>query len=264
MIQQTKRERNVFAPRFGAPLLTAYETSVAALKKREQQCKDDKDSASYKVFNAIFYSAIVRKEYANEKLRDALSIIAENKQLYRHDIKQKVRLIRIELAKWDSDIANCINMKRDEQGERNIEYYDDLNDYAAKFFDKLYMPFYYSILQLLTKLNCHFRKEAAIMETACALQEFMQKQLEVDVKANYKIAPPLVNLSQLLDTRLVKLTDQLRSLISTKSAKGRGDIDLNADPNTEQAAKNLLGVLGSAEAINNVVDAVFAPKQEEK
>lgn len=264
MIQQIKRERNIFAPRLGAPLLTAYEATVAEINKRQQQCREDADSKSYKVFNAIFYSAIVRKEYANEKLRNALTIVAENKQLYRHDIKQKIRLIRIELAKWDGDIARCINNQRNEKGERNVEYYDSLNEYATNFFDKLYMPFYYSVLQLLTKLDCPFRKEAAAMETACALQEFMQKQLEVDVKANYLTAPPLVNLSQLLETRLVKLTDQLRCIISQKSAKNKGDIDLYADPTIEQAAQNLFASLGSATAINNVVDAAFAPLQEEK
>ena len=253
-----------FAPRLGAPLLTAYETSVAEMQKRETACKDDANSASYKVFNAVFYSAIVRKEYANEKLRNALAMLAENKQLFRHGVKQKARMVRLELAKWDSDIANCINLKHDEKGERNLEYYDDLNEYSVKFFDKLYIPFYYSILQLLTKLDCPYRKEAAALEAACALQEFSEKQLEIDVKANYKIAPPIRNLSQLLDTRVVKLTDQLRGMISVQSAKGKGDIDLNADPTIEQAAKNLFGVIGSAEAINNVVDAVFAPKQTEK
>lgn len=262
MIQRRQQERNVFAPRLGAPLLTAYNKQKEVLDKRLERVKNDETSKEFRVFNAVFYSAIVRKEYANEKLRDALTIVSDNKQLYRHEVKQKVKQIRKDLAKWDIDIAQSINRERDEQGEQKVEYYDALNEYAVKYFDKYYMPFYYSILQLLTKYDCPFRKEAAAMETACALQEFTQRQLDIDVAENYQTAPPLVQLGNLLDTGIVSMTTHLRGLISTKAAKGKGNIDLNSDSNTEQAASNLFGILSSPEAINNVVDTVFAPKFE--
>lgn len=262
-------KRPEFAPRLGAPLQTAYFQSVEAYRRLTEECEHNPESNAYKVFNAVFYSAIVRKELANEKLRNALATIDSNKQLYRHEVKQKVRLIRQELLRWDVDIARCINRPGDERGEIKLDYYDSLSQYANESLERFCLAFYYSILQLLTRYECPFRREAAELEVACALQEFMHKQLLQEVEANYKQAPPLVRLGVMFDDRMMALTESLRAIISQRAVKGStlppgNDIDLNADAHVEQAANNLFAALSSANTINNIVDAAFAPRMEEK
>lgn len=258
---------NPFRPRLGAPLRTAYDQSVEAYARLISECEHDPKSKAYKVFNAVFYSAIVRKELANEKLRNALSLIAENKTLCRHEVKQKVRLILKEIAQWDIDMARCINRPDDAEGERKLDYYDHLNDYAAGCLERLYLPFYYSVLQLLTRYDCPYRKEAAALEVACALQEFMHKQLSQEIGANYRQSPLLTRLGVMFDNRMMILAESLRAIISRKAVKGStagGDIDLNADVHVEQAANNLFAALSSANTINNLVDGAFAPRMEKE
>lgn len=246
-----------FRPRIGAPLTAAYEASEREIQARASRCYNEKDSREAKVFNAVFYSAIVRKEYANEKLRNALALIRDNKKLYRHTIKQRANAIRADLCKWDRDIAHCVN------SERNLDFYDALTDYSIEQLDKLYTPFYYSILQVLTKHDCLYRKEMAALECAVTLQEFAEKQLTQDVGANYLTAPQLRHLGSMLDTPMVRTAEALRAELSDISSKGQPDINLNADPMTAQAAENLFKRLGSADAINRYVDAALAPHAEE-
>lgn len=247
----------IFRPRIGAPLTAAYEASEREIQARASRCYNDKDSRESKVFNAVFYSAIVRKEYANEKLRNAIALLRDNKKLYRHTIKQRSNAIRADIAKWDRDIAHCI------KSERNLDFYDALTDFSIEQLDKLYTPFYYSILQVLTRHDCLYRKEAASLECAVVLQEFAEKQLLQDVAANYLTAPQLRDLGLMLDTPMVRQAEALRAELSSISAKGHPDIDLNADPMTAQAADNLFKRLASADAINRYVDAALAPHADE-
>lgn len=208
----------------------------------------------------------MRKELANEKLRNALSLIAENKSLYRHEVKQKVRLILKEIAQWDIDMARCINRPGDAEGERKLDYYDHLNDYAAGCLERLYLP-YYSVLQLLTRYECPYHKEATALKVAYALQEFMHKQLSQEIGANYRQSPLLTRLGVMFDNRMMMLAENLRSIISRKAVKGStagGDIDLNADVHVEQATNNLFVALSNANTINNLVDGAFAPRMEKR
>lgn len=258
------RLHTAFAPRLGAPLLTAYECQEREKERRNNRARFDRESKEYKLLNALFYSSIVRKEYANEKLRQALAALQDNKQLYRHEVKRTANSIKHELSQWDIWIARAIKYQQcGADGERLLDYYDDLTAYANKKLDALYLPFYYSILQELTRLDCPFRNEAALLETAVTLQDFMQRHLYEDVGRYHKEIPVLSMFGNLLDERMFKLAEQLRAFVSSKAAKGKGEIDLNNAPNVQTAANNLLHALSSADTINGFIDATLAPHAEE-
>lgn len=250
----------IFRPRVGSPLVSIDDEVERKMRLRAERCYNEKDSNEAKVFNAVFYSAIVRKEYANEKLRNALALLQAEKKLFRHTIKQRSNSIFRSLAQWDKDIARVILST----SERALDFYDDLTAYAITQIDKYFTPFYYSILQVLTKHGCRYKVEMANLETAVALQEFAERQLLQDVGRFYKTAPQLQQLGTLLDTPMLRTAEALRAELSVISSKGcKDDINLNADTNVTLAADTLFRNLSSADNINRIVDAVLAPNAEE-
>lgn len=234
---------NEFRPRIGSPLRAAHISSQAARRRAADRCDKDEHSQEYKEFGNIFNASVLRKEYANEKLREALYLVLSNKQLYRHTIKQRVNKCFSFLTRWDSDIARAIN------NDNLLDDYDLLTAQGIKQVEQFYLPFYFSILQELTRNDIPHRLELAALNAAVALQEFAEKQLKADIDATYTRIPQTRLLLFLLDSQMFHLATDLLKEISALASKGRPHVNLNAAPGIELAAQSLFTRLANAHTI---------------
>lgn len=146
--------------RIGSPLYTTYKNGINELEERDRRCREEPTSKESRIFGDVFYLNMMRKELANEKLRSALCAISQSKY-YRHDIKKSVKELQIKIARWDSDIARCIAT------DSLIDMYDGLAEWTSEHFEHLWQPFYYSVMQVLTRNGV---KDAPVMAALeCAL-----------------------------------------------------------------------------------------------
>ena len=256
MKQWQKPTQNPFKARVGAPLLAAVEKMEEKKQKAADDVFSDEQSEAAQKFAAVLYAGMVRKEFAFEKIRKAIYEIRRG-GLYRQEVKRLVRQIENLMYKWDVGIGRMMS------AQGTLDCYDDLVEYGNKEFDKRFMPFYYSILQLLTRHDVPHRSVLSMVEAARVLMEYSNKQMLADVGRYYTEAPQLRNIGVLYEPRLEHLLTTLCSTLSSRFCKGKGTIDLNADPMIETAADNLLRVLRSGDTINRYVNVELAPHFDE-
>lgn len=62
--------------RIGSPLYTTYKNGINELEERDRRCREEPTSKESRIFGDVFYLNMMRKEFANEKLRCVLSVRA--------------------------------------------------------------------------------------------------------------------------------------------------------------------------------------------
>lgn len=259
MISQTQQHPEV-------PVLTNGSTMAAArhaarslrrkeheeMMERKKRSEEDENSPEGKLFAVLFYTNIVRKEFANHILREhALPMVQNDKGLCRHTVKKNLRAVKQEMARWDGHMAYSL------KNDTNIDRFDFLCETMNKELFKLYQPFYFSTMQLLTKNGCKNAAAVAGLETATAVYEYTEQRLTAEVREYLMKSPVVGRLTIMQDPRLCHCLDTLRSEVGNALMPRGTNLDLNADPMVSQAAKNLFRRLNDAEGINSMVDRTF-------
>ena len=106
--------------RIGSPLYTTYKNSINELEERDRRCREEPSSKESRIFGDVFYLNMMRKEFANKKLRSALCTISMSKY-FRHDIKKRVKEIQIKHA-TSAHFAQSpkINKRNNKQNNKQI------------------------------------------------------------------------------------------------------------------------------------------------
>lgn len=238
------------------PLLTkVYDKSVEKMTERDELCfADNCDNHTARLFTSIIYSNVVRIEYANDKLREAMSVLRDEKSLYRHEIKKHAMALRKDIAMHDSYIAWLMNVK----GEGHLDYYDELCRIFFEQFDRLYQPFYFSILQFCTGAGIPCGTCMAHISSSMALIEFAYKMMMYDSERYYMEAPPLRNMPNTLkiDGILHHMKTIYCKVLSQTRLRSAGFRNINDDRNVVQSRDNLFQVLASPGGIENYLSGI--------
>lgn len=214
---------------------------------------DDRGPA--RIFAGILFGGIMRAEYANEKIRDVIADMREDKSLYRHDIKKLCNDIRKRIARFDTYTSRSLN-------KQYIDFYDELTGSAGPQFDKMYLPFYYSMLQFMTRNRIKHGDIIAKLECAVALLDFSATQYRSDVGEFRYIAPAIMALSDNLEITYAPLASELLRRVSAIATRGVDKkFDVNEDKNIRISSDNLFNMLGNPNAMNNylVIDPESIP-----
>ena len=245
-----------YRPRLGAPLYTAYTSMKKQIEERNKQAYIDGTYES-KVFGFIFYSNVIRKEFANEKVRNALSTLSQSKY-YRFEVKKLANDIRRRIAQWDSDIAGCM-----QGSESNLDLYDKLAENGLKDLGYLYKPLYYSIMQVLTKNECKETPLLAEMQSAVILLEYSNKQLLSDIGEYAFKCPALAKLSAMYAEGTEVNLKRLVDILSMQILSDAKDIDLNQDKNITLAVNNIINKFHSARVTKGIITKTFEMTDEQ-
>lgn len=172
--------------KIGVPLCDIYDDGEKTLQERDTRCMNEIGSKENLIFGEIFYANAVRKEFANEKMRNAI-VKLQMSPLYRHEIKQKAKIVLEKIAKWDGEIAKVLLTEK----EMHLDLYDGLHEYAAQQLERLYIPFHFGIAQDLTRYDCKYVDIMASFEAALAIAEFSCKKLTQDIGQYYIQCPTI-------------------------------------------------------------------------
>ena len=251
--QQTPRSlRNPLMPHIGAPLKAYNDQAQATLEARSLRARMDDNSKEGKLFSDVTYLNMVRKEFANEQLRTALSHLRADSRLYRHELKRLSSMISKDLVRWDSQIARTI------RNEDHLDYYDQLCEMVNRQMRRLYETFRYTILQQLTRLELPHRLELSYIGASSILARYVEAQLFQDIEHYRVLIPPVHLISTLSDEHMVSAAERLRERLSQMSVHERGGLEDGAliiadEPLTRQAFCNLTRHLSSPTAINGYI-----------
>lgn len=226
------------------PLLSkVYRKSVEKLIKLDDECVngDVRTSKAANFFSLIVYSNYMRIEFANEKMRNALAVIREDRCIYRHGIKKHASELRSMFAKFDSYIASVM----DPLG--HLDYYDSLTSVFFDKFDKLYQPLFYSMLQFLTRHEVRYGSTLAHLSSAVSALELADMYMHQDVERYRMKAPSVIQLPSLLGAD--KMMHHAKSILfdlTEKAYKWRKDMpNVNDDKDVQTAMHNLSRLLAN-------------------
>ena len=244
--------------------LSMIRSRHALIEEKCRRAKDDNQSREARIFHNVMYGHIVRKEFALHVLREyVLPRVKANPSLYRHTVKQLTRTVHREAVRWDSEIARTIVTY---EGEDTLDRYDCLTEHVTHGrLSDLVQPFYYSIMQVLTRHGCSDSATLAAAEVANFLMDFAERRLTVEIAA-YEGQSPLVRcLERFACPRLHHSLSQLRDLLDTKlMPRGYEYFDLNQDKNASQACNNLMQYLVDIRGINAAVDQQWVNETAER
>ena len=254
-LQTTRQTQNPFfgkslKTRIGSPLYTTYKHSVSELEERDRRCREEPTSKESRIFGDVFYFNMMRKELANEKLRSALCAISQSKY-YRHDVKRLVKALQVKIARWDSDIARCIAT------DSLIDMYDGLAEWTSERVQHLWSPFYYSVMQVLTREGCKEAPMMAALECALPLYEYANGRLLMDIAQTAMDCPATKLLGVMVEEDIYRMTDSLRKRLAGMVTERDKEIDLNADNNVNVSGLNLLNALGNTKQMKGWIQDYF-------
>ena len=262
--QQTPRSlSNPLMPHIGAPLKAYNDAAEATLRARSERARLDDKSKEGKLFSDVTYLNMIRKEFAAEQLRTALSHLRDEPRLYRHALKKLASIVAADIARWDSQVARTI------RNEAYLDYYDQLCEMCCQQMKPLYETFRYTILQQLTRLEVPNRLLLSYIGAASILARYCEDQLFLDIDHYRPLVPPIRLISTLSDARMVSSAERLREVlteISTREMGGLPDgenLHISSDAQTRQAFSNLVRHLSSPTAINGYIKTIDAPKRPE-
>lgn len=255
--QQTPASlRNPLMPHIGAPLKAYNDQAVATLQARSERTRMDDTSKEGKLFSDVTYLNLVRKEFANEQIRTALSHLRADRRLYRHELKRLASMIQSDIKRWDSQIARTI------RNEAHLDYYDSLCEMVNTQMKRLYETFRYTILQQLTRLDLPHRLELSYIGASSLLARYCEDRLFQDIDLYRTLIPPVRLISTLSDAHMVSSAERLRERLSEMSVReggallDGGRLVIADDPLTRQAFSNLTRHLSSPVAINGYIQKV--------
>lgn len=243
--------------RIGSPLYTTYKNSINELEERDRRCREEPLSKESRIFGDVFYLNMMRKEFANKKLRSALCTISMSKY-FRHDIKKRVKEIQVKIAQWDSDIARCIAT------DNLIEMYDGLAEWTDQHFVYLWQPFYGSVMQVLTRNGVKDAPLMAELECALPLYEYANGRLLMDIAQTAMDCPATKLLGVMVEEDIYRMTDKLRTRLAGIVTGKDEEIDLNADNNVNTAGVNLLNALSNTEQMKGWLQDYFEYRDSKK
>ena len=243
--------------RIGSHLYTTYMQSVSKLEERNKRCREEPQSKESRIFGDVFYLNMMRKEFANEKLRSALCAISQSKY-YRHDVKKSVKELQIKIAKWDSDIARCI------AADSLIDMYDGLTEWTSEHLQRLWQPFYYSVMQVLTRNGVKDADIMAALECALPMCEYANGRLLMDIAQTAMDCPATKLLGVMVEEDIYRIADRLRTRLSGIITSKDDVINLNADNNVNTAGVNLLNSLSNTKQMKAMLQDYFEYRDSEK
>lgn len=243
--------------RIGSPLYTTYKNGINELEERDRRCREEPSSKESRIFGDVFYLNMMRKEFANKKLRSALCTISMSKY-FRHDIKKRVKEIQVKIAQWDSDIARCIAT------DSLIEMYDGLAEWTDQHFVYLWQPFYGSVMQVLTRNGVKDAPLMAELECALPLYEYANGRLLMDIAQTAMDCPATKLLGVMVEEDIYRMTDKLRTRLAGIVTGKDEEIDLNADNNVNTAGVNLLNALSNTEQMKGWLQDYFEYRDSKK
>ena len=243
--------------RIGSPLYTTYKNGINELEERDRRCREEPTSKESRIFGDVFYLNMMRKELANEKLRSALCTISQSKY-YRHDIKKGVKELQIKIARWDSDIARCIAT------DSLIDMYDGLAEWTSEHFEHLWQPFYYSVMQVLTRNGVKDAPVMAALECALPLYEYANGRLLMDIAQTAMDCPATKLLGVMVEEDIYRMADRLRTRLAGIVTGKDEEIDLNADTNVNTSGVNLLNALSNTEQMKGWLQDYFEYRDSAK
>ena len=262
--QHTHRSlSNPLMPHIGAPLKAYNDAAEATLRARSERARLDDKSKEGKLFSDVVYLNMIRKEFAVEQLRTALSHLRDEPRLYRHSLKKLASIIAGDIARWDSQVARTI------RDETYLDYYDELCQMCCQQMKRLYETFRYTILQQLTRLEVPNRLLLSYIASASLLARYCEDQLFRDIDHYRPLVPPIRLISTLSDARMVSSAERLREVLSEISTREMGglpdgeNLHISSDAQTRQAFGNLVRHLSSPAAINGFIKTIDAPKRPE-
>lgn len=242
--------------RIGSPLYTSYMNDMNKVGEQKERCRVDANSDESKVFGSVFYINILRKEFAQEKLRNAAVLISQSKY-YRHELKKRTKELQSKIARWDGDIARSIS------NEHLLDIYDGVTEYGREQLNYLWSPCYYSVMQVLTTHNCKDSSLMASMECALTLYEYANKRLLIDIAQSKSKSPDVCLLCAMYDEDIYKHANTLRNILAHELITDDQLVDLNADKNTSLAFNNILNTMGSFPRMREIIDDYFNSLNDE-
>lgn len=232
------------------PYKSVFINKVNVLSERDDRCRNDATSRESVLFGKVFYCNVIRKEFANYKIRRALTDLKLS-GLFKRDVKALCNRIELKIIKWESDICRAF-----ERGHNLTESYDGLIDYAKSIIEPHYTPFYNSVLKVITTAGFKEKEVLAMIECASTLCEYAVKQLTCDIGAYTFECPPIESLSTMVDNGTYKLLDDLRDILE-KRLLGEYEIDLNKDYDTKTSGDNLINFIASPTEMTKIYTNYF-------
>lgn len=263
MYTPVKRQPNVVNPfsgslkrRIGSPLYTSYMNDVNKVREQKERCRIDANSNESKIFGNVFYINILRKEFAHEKLRNAIISITQSKY-YKHELKKRTKELQYKIAMWDGDIARSIST------EHLVDIYDGVTEYGSEQLNYLWSPCYYSVMQVLTKNGCKDSPIMASLECALTIYEYANKSILNDIAKTESKSPDVALLCAMYDEDIYKHAYSLRNVLAHILITDDKLIDLNADKNTSLAFNNILKTMGNFTRMRDIIENYFHSLKEQ-
>lgn len=250
---------NDFTPSLHESLFNkAQRVGAQKAQERYDACMNGqiREEGPERLFAAILFGGVMRAEYANSKIRETISVLREDKTLYRHEVKRLCSIIRKGTAQYDTRTARAID--KDEY----LDFFDNLCDGAGEQFDRLYQPFYEAMLRYMERNELRYADILARLECSVALLDFADKQFKRDVDEFRTQAPALMALTDTLRLPHIHAASELLSRVSKIATTGRHEhFDVNADEEIRKASDNLFDILGYPNKMNEflVVDESLIP-----
>lgn len=250
-------QKTEYAPRMGRPLWNVLSVMQDKMLEAEKMSYIESTHES-KLFGYVFYSNVIRKEFANERVRSALVTLSQTKY-YKQKVKQHAKDVQRKIAAWDSEIALAL-----QSNESNLERYDLISEVTNEDMGYLFTPFKFTTMQVLTANG--YKESGLIADLVCsmALLEYANNQLCKDVGAKIMECPALEKLSAMYaestQKALQKVIDELNKAINPQLP----DISLNEDKNVCLAADNLFNNLQSFNRMREIISKTFEMGEEEE
>lgn len=250
-------QKTEYAPRMGRPLWNVLSVMQDKMLEAEKLSYIESTHES-KLFGYVFYSNVIRKEFANERVRSALVTLSQTKY-YKQKVKQHAKNVQRKIAAWDSEIALAL-----QSNESNLERYDLLSEVTNEDMGYLFTPFKFTTMQVLTANG--YKESGLIADLVCsmALLEYANNQLCKDVGSKIMECPALEKLSAMYaestQKALQKVIDELNKVINPKLP----DVNINEDKNVCLAADNLFNNLQSFNRMREIISKTFEMGEEEE
>lgn len=250
-------QKTEYAPRMGRPLWNVLSVMQDKMLEAEKMSYIESTHES-KLFGYVFYSNVIRKEFANERVRSALVTLSQTKY-YKQKVKQNAKDVQRKIAAWDSEIALAL-----QSNESNLERYDLISEVTNEDMGYLFTPFKFTTMQVLTANG--YKESGLIADLVCsmALLEYANNQLCKDIGSKIMECPALEKLSAMYaestQKALQKVIDELNKAINPQLP----DISLNEDKNVCLAADNLFNNLQSFNRMREIISKSFEMGEEEE
>lgn len=250
-------QKTEYAPRIGRPLWNVLSVMQDKMLEAEKLSYIESTHES-KLFGYVFYSNVIRKEFANERVRSALVTLSQTKY-YKQKVKQHAKEVQRKIAAWDSEIALAL-----QSNESNLERYDLISEVTNEDMGYLFTPFKFTTMQVLTANG--YKESGLIADLVCsmALLEYANNQLCKDIGSKIMECPALEKLlamyAESTQKALQKVIDELNKAINPQLP----DISLNEDKNVCLAADNLFNNLQSFNRMREIISKTFEMGEEEE